>query len=148
MNLKFFYQNLLKNISHISENNISLIKTKLWSTYEKYSNVYVPYEYKRVVENHSKNDSIVIIKHDKGRSVVIIDKHNYTEKCLEILNTKQYNKIIIDPTKKTKANIQRPLQKSRTNLRHRNTIVYTLQIFLLGHFVVPLRYTNWNQMTK
>ena len=29
-----FYQSLLKNISHIPENNISLIKTKLRSTYE------------------------------------------------------------------------------------------------------------------
>ena len=30
-----FYQSLLKNISHIPENDISLIKTKLRSTYEK-----------------------------------------------------------------------------------------------------------------
>ena len=29
-----FYQSLLKNISHIPENDISLIKTKLQSTYE------------------------------------------------------------------------------------------------------------------
>ena len=84
-----FYQSLLKNISHIPENNISLIKTKLRSTHEKYSSVNVPYECRRIVENLSNNDSIVIMKQDKGRGVAIMDKHKYTEKCLEMLNTKQ-----------------------------------------------------------
>ena len=83
-NSKFLYQSLLKNISHISENNISLIKTKLRSKYEKYSNVYVPYEYRRIVENLSKNHSIVIMKQDQGGGVVIMNKHKYTKKCLEM----------------------------------------------------------------
>ena len=67
-------------MSHIPESDISLIKTKLRSTYEKYSNVYMPYEYRRIVENPSKNDSIVILKQDKGRRVFIMDKHKYTGK--------------------------------------------------------------------
>ena len=94
-----FYQSLLKNISHIPQNGISLIKTKLGSTYEKYSNVYMPYEYRRIIENLSKNNSIVIMKQDKGRGVVIMDKHKYIEKCLEMLNTKQFSKISVDPTR-------------------------------------------------
>ena len=49
-----FYQSLFKNISHIPDNDIRLIKTKLRSTYEKYNSVYVPYEYRRIVENLSK----------------------------------------------------------------------------------------------
>ena len=44
----------------------------------------MPYEYRRIVENLSKNDSIAIIKQDKGRGVVIMDKHKYNEKCLEM----------------------------------------------------------------
>ena len=82
-------------------NDISLIKTKLRSTFEKYSNVYVPYEYRRILENLSKNDSILIMKQDKGRGVAVMDKHKYTKKCLEMLNTKQFSKISIDPTKMT-----------------------------------------------
>ena len=40
----------------------------------------MPYEYRRIVENLSKNDSIVILKQDKGRDVFIMDKHKYTGK--------------------------------------------------------------------
>ena len=75
-----FYQSLFKNISHIPESDISLIKTKLRSTYETYSNVYMPYEYRRIVENLSKNHSIVTLTQDKGRGVFIMDKHKYTGK--------------------------------------------------------------------
>ena len=83
-----FYQSLLKNISHIPENDISLINTKTAKYMWKIQQGYVPYEYRRIVENLSKNESIVITKHDKGRDVFIMDKHKYTEKCLEILNTR------------------------------------------------------------
>ena len=72
------YQSILKNILHIPVNDSSLIKAKLQSTYEKYSKVYVPYEYRRIVEKLSKNNRIVIMKQDKGRSVVGMDKHKYT----------------------------------------------------------------------
>ena len=44
---------------------------------------------------------MVIMKQDKGRGFVIMDKHKYTEKYIEMLNTKQYIKISIDPTEKT-----------------------------------------------
>ena len=111
-----FYQSLLKNISHIPENDISLIKTILQSTYDKYSNVFVPHEYRRIVENLSKNDNIVIMKQDKGRGIAIMDKHKYTKKCLEMLNTKQFSKISVDLTKKTEAEIQRVLQKIKSKL--------------------------------
>ena len=134
-----FYQSLIQNISHIPENDISLIKAKLRSTYEKYSNVYVPYEYRRIVESLSKNDNTVIMKPDKGRGFVIMDKLKYTKKCLEILNTKQFSKTSVDLTKKTEAKIQRVLRKIKTNLRSRNTILYTLHVLVLENVMVPLR---------
>ena len=106
-------------MSHIPESDISLIKTKLRSTYEKYSNVYMPYEYRGIVENLSKNDSIVIMKQDKERDAVIKDKHKYTKKGLETLNTKQFSKISVDPTKKTETKIQRVLPKIKSKFRIR-----------------------------
>ena len=133
---------MLKNISHIPENDISLIKTKLRSTYEKYSNVYVLYEYRRFVENLSKNDSIVLMRQDRGGDVAIVDKHKYTEKCLAMLNTKQFSKIHVDPTKKTEAKIQRLLPKIKSKL----TIQEYHPLHPTGscqeNFMVPLRYTN------
>ena len=53
---------------------------------------------------------------DKRSDVVILDKNKYTQKCLEMLNTKQFSKSSIEQTKKTEANIQRVLQKIKNKL--------------------------------
>ena len=134
-----FYQSLLNNISHISENDISLIKTKLGSTYEKYSNVYVPYKNRRFVENLAKNNSIVIMKQDKGRSIVIMDQHNYTKKCLEMLNTKQFSKLVLIRLKRQRQRSKEFCEKSKPKLPSRNTIIYILQVLVPKTFMVPLR---------
>lgn len=60
---------------------------KLPNTYEKYGNIHIPYQYKQVIQNLSKNNDIVIMKQDKVRGVVILDKPKYMEKWLAILNT-------------------------------------------------------------
>ena len=46
---ELFYQSLLKSISHILEEDICAIKTKLCGNYEKHSNIQVPYKYKQVL---------------------------------------------------------------------------------------------------
>ena len=77
----------------------------------------------------------MIMKQDKGRSALIMDEHKSTEKCLEVFNwQKQRSKEFYN--------------KSRANLRSRNIIVYTLQVLVLGNFMVPLRYTDRYHMTK
>ena len=81
-----FYQVLFNNIDHLPENTISQIKTKLWWTCESYSKICVPYKYKQVVNDLAKNNNIVIMKQDKGRGVVTMDKTKYQEKCLTLLN--------------------------------------------------------------
>ena len=68
-----FYQGLLRNLTHIPDNELTSLKTKLRSTCEKYSKINVPYKYKKVIDNLSKNKNIVILKQDKGRGVVILD---------------------------------------------------------------------------
>ena len=62
-----FFQNLLRDISHIPENELSRIKTKLRNTCEKYCNVKVPYKYRDIVSKLSKREDIVILKQDKDR---------------------------------------------------------------------------------
>ena len=73
-----FYQGLLRNLTHIPDNELTSLKTKLRSTCEKYSKINVPYKYKKVIDNLSKNKNIVILKQDKGRGVVILDTTKYT----------------------------------------------------------------------
>ena len=49
-----FYQGLLTNLTHIPDNELTSLKTKLRSTCEKYSQINVPYKYKKVIDNLSK----------------------------------------------------------------------------------------------
>ena len=56
-----FYQNSIKDISHIPDDNLTHLKTKLRSTCERYSKIHAPYKYKTIIESLSKNQSICII---------------------------------------------------------------------------------------
>ena len=80
------------------ENENNKIKTKLRSTCEKYSNIKVPHTKTKIISDLSKRD-IILLKEDKGRGVVVMDRSEYTEKCLEILSTKQFTVLENDPTK-------------------------------------------------
>ena len=80
------------------------------------------------------------MKQDKGRGVVIMDNHEYTEKSSEMLNTKQFSKISVDLRKRHRQRSIEFYEKSKANLRSRNTIVYTLQVLVLENFMLPLRY--------
>ena len=100
-----FDQNLVKDISHIPDDNLTHLKTKLRSTCERCSKIHVPYKYKTIIDRLSKNQSICIMKQDKGCGVVVMDSSKYTEKCLNILETKQLTKLRHDPTKSIKNKI-------------------------------------------
>ena len=80
------------------ENENNKIKTKLRSACEKYSNIKVPHIKTKIISDLSKRD-IILLKEDKGRGVVVMDRSEYTEKCLEILSTKQFTVLENDPTK-------------------------------------------------
>ena len=41
----------------------------------------------------------MVLKKDKGRGVVVIDRNTYTEKCLNLLNTDSFFQLDHDPTK-------------------------------------------------
>ena len=46
-----FYQGLLRNLTHIPDNELKSLKTKLRSTYEKYSKTNVSHKYKKVMQH-------------------------------------------------------------------------------------------------
>ena len=64
----------------------------------------------------SNNDSIVILKQDKGRGVVIMNRSAYIEKCFSLPNTSQFNKLTKDPTHATERKIQRVARKIKLKL--------------------------------
>ena len=88
-----FYEGILKEISHLPENYLSSLKTKLRNICQKYSKIHVPYKYKKIIDELSGNKDLCILKQDKGSGVMLMDKTKYTKKCLEILETNQFPKL-------------------------------------------------------
>ena len=85
---ELFLQSLFRDISHMPGNEINKVKTKLPSTSEKYSNINVLHKQREIISDLAKRDDIILLKQDKGRGVVVIDRSKYYEKCLEMLPTK------------------------------------------------------------
>ena len=92
------------------------VKTKLGNTCKKYCKIKIPFKHKEVIKKLSNNNRIVILKQDKGRGVVIMNRSAYKEKFLTLLNTSQFNKLTKDPTHATKWKIQSFAQKIKLKL--------------------------------
>ena len=54
---------------------------------------------RKIISDLSKRDDIILLKLDKGRGVVVMDRSKYTEKCLEMLSTKRFTVVEGDPIK-------------------------------------------------
>ena len=61
-------------------------------------------------------NDIVILKDDKGKGVVTLDRRNYTKKYLDILNTTRFQKLNKDPAKKMERKVQNILWKIKSKL--------------------------------
>ena len=59
---ELFYQNILRDISHIPEQTLAHVKTKLRNTCEKYCKTKIPWKYKEVIKKLSNNNSIAILE--------------------------------------------------------------------------------------
>ena len=78
-----FYQNILPHLSHLSHEELTSLKTKTRVIYEQYSKIKVPVEDQEIIKGLRNNESIAILKQDKGRGVVIMDKSLYVERTHE-----------------------------------------------------------------
>ena len=64
----------------------------------------------------SKNKDIVILKQDKGRGVVILNRSKYIEKCLSIVNSNEFLQVDKDPTASIERKVQRTLRKTKDKI--------------------------------
>ena len=76
------------------------------STCEKYSRINVPYKYRKLVNDLSRIKDIVIVKQDKGRGVVVMNRGKYFEKCLAILNKEIFVQLRKDPRSSLERKVQ------------------------------------------
>ena len=114
----FFYQ-VQKHTSNLDQQIQDELKSKIRRTCENYSKEKVPYKFQYVIDNLSKNKNIIIMREGKGRGITILDRKNYIEKCLNILDTKQLRKLSKDPTKTLERKIQRILRKIKCHLEEK-----------------------------
>ena len=116
-----------KGYFHLNNDVITRLKNKLRHTCDKYSRIKVPYKYRNVITNLRRNKQLVILKQDKGRGVVLLDKTKYVEKCFSIINTNKFKKLDKNPTVSYEAKIQRTLRKTKTRftLQEYNNVYLT-----------------------
>ena len=113
---ELYLQRINRYINDIPDNNISHLKTKLRNIWDRYNRIRLPYKFQKIVEKLARNNSIMVLKQDKGRGVVVIDRKTYTEKSLNLFNTDSFIQLDYDPTKAFEGTIQRLIQKVKNNL--------------------------------
>ena len=76
----------------------------------------VPCKHRKIINELRKRADIAVLKADKGTGAVIINRDKYHEKCLELLDTEQFQKLNHDPTKTTDTKVQNALRKNKSKL--------------------------------
>ena len=76
----------------------------------------MPYKYRKNINELIKREYIAVVKAYKGRGVVIMNRDKYHKKCLELLDTEQFQKLNHDPTKTTERKVQNTLCKIKSKL--------------------------------
>ena len=69
----------------------------------------LPTEQKKALHSLCEDNSIIILPADKGRSIVILNKQDYINKCRDHLNDGPYTKIQKDPTESVKKEARQKL---------------------------------------
>ena len=57
-----------------------------------------------------------MLRQDKGRGIIVIDRNKYTKKCMDMLKIKQFRKLNKDPTKTIKTKVERAVRKIKDHL--------------------------------
>ena len=71
----------------------------------------MPYKYRKIVNDMSSNKNIVIMKQDKVRGVVAMDRGKHCDKWLAMINTEQFVQLQKDPTSSLERKVHHTLRK-------------------------------------
>ena len=104
-----FFYGLNKKLKHLTSDERDELKTKLRRSCENYYKVKNNSKVQETIDKLAKEKNIRILKQDKGRGVVILDSKKYTEKCMSLLNSNQFEKLDHDNTKDVEEKVQKTL---------------------------------------
>ena len=111
-----FYYHLSKQLNHLEPNELSELKTKLRRSCENYCNINGETKLDDIISKLSRNNNVVVLKQDKGRGVVLIDRPKYVEKCMAHLNTNNFEKLTVDKTKSIEELVQKTLFRMKKDI--------------------------------
>ena len=74
------------------------------------------YKYRKIINKPRKRQDIAVLKANKGRDFVIVNRDKCNEKCLELLDTEQFQKLNHDQTKTTERKVQSALRNVKSKL--------------------------------
>ena len=106
----------------------------------------VPCKHRETIRNLSNNQNVVIMKQDKGRGIVIMDRNKYFDKCLALLNSEQFVKLNQDPTTMIERKFSKFYEKSNKNCQKKYIKSYIQQGHPLESFMKLLRFINYHQV--
>ena len=108
-----FYQSVLPSVTHLSEDERTAFKTRTRVIYDQYSKIKVSYDDQMIINGLRDNKQIVILKQDKGRGVVIVDRSLYIDKAALLLDSNKFKRLNEDPTNTLEGSVQRTLRSIR-----------------------------------
>ena len=95
------------------------------NTFENYLQIKVLYKHREIIKNLSNNINIVI-KQDKGKGVVKIDRDKCLDKCLEPLDSEQFVKLNEDSTLTLENKVQETRTLNKNYLKKNNEVISKL----------------------
>ena len=69
---ELYFQSIYRYLNDIPDSKIKDLKTKLRYICDRYNRIRVPYIFRKKVEKLSRNYSIMVLKQDKGRGVIVM----------------------------------------------------------------------------
>lgn len=99
------------------------------NTFENYLQIKVLYKHREIIKNLSNNINIVI-KQDKGKGVVKIDRDKCLDKCLEPLDSEQFVKLNEDSTLTLENKVQETIRTLNKNYLKKNNEVISKLIVI------------------
>ena len=69
---ELYFQSIYRYLNDIPDSKIKDLKTKLRYICDRYTRIRVPYIFRKKVEKLSRNYSIMVLKQDKGRGVIVM----------------------------------------------------------------------------
>ena len=125
-----FYNEILANADNLNMDQKLSLKTSFLNTFNHYSKVKVNSEDKCLIEGLYKNERIVVLRQDKGRGVVIMNRSDYVSKCESFLGGPEFEMLQNDPTKTFQTSVQNTLRKMKkkfTNAEYKQLYQSALQ---------------------